>query len=113
MATITLNEKTYPVRPLTRGEIKRLRQSGLYITQINGTDNQDMAEAAIDAVLDMVVGEKAVENLPNPDANRLYIAIIEATYGSVAAEKNSLRSGTGTATRSAENTATPAARPPH
>lgn len=93
------------IRPLTRGEIKKLRAAGLYVTQLSGEDDRDRAEESIDAVLEMVIGPEAAAALPNPEANRIYLAVLAATYGSTDAEKNSSRSGTGTATRSEPDTA--------
>jgi hypothetical protein len=97
------------VRPLTRGEIKQLRADGLYVTQIAGSDDADRAEDAIDATLALVFGAAAVETMPNPVANKLYLDIITETSGRPDDEKNSSGSGSGTATRSESNIAAHAA----
>lgn len=90
---ITINDKTFNIRSLTRGEVKAQKKAGLSI----GSLTPENADEYMDTVLNTVLGEDAVDNLPNPDAMKLYKAIITATYGGGEDEKNSLSSGDGTA----------------
>lgn len=90
---IIINDKTFTIRPLTRGEVKAHKKAGLSI----GSLTAENADDYMDTVLNTVFGEELVNNLPNPDAMKLYKAIITATYGGGEDEKNSLSSGDGTA----------------
>jgi len=99
---------TYVPRALTRGELRELRRDGLAISQVAAAGDEAVADEAVDRTLAMVYGAAAVDAMPNPLARKLYLAVIEATYGSADDEKNSLRSGNGPATRSEATTAAPA-----
>ena len=90
---ISINDKTFNIRPLTRGEVKAQKKAGLSI----GSLTAENADDYMDAVLNAVLGEELVDKLPNPEAVQLYKAIVTATYGRGDDEKNSLSSGDGTA----------------
>lgn len=83
----TVTDKTFDIRPLTRGEIKTLRQRGLNIANLS----PDNADDAIDAVLEMALGAQAAEidGLPNSAALELFKAIVEETYSVGESAKNS------------------------
>ncbi len=80
-----INGIPFEIRPLTRGEIKSLRKKGLNIMNLS----QDLADDAIDEILEMVLRERTAEidAMPNACTLELCRAIIELTYGGEA-EKN-------------------------
>lgn len=76
----------FEIRPLTRKEIKALREQGVDIFNFEG----DRAIYNVDPVLDTVFpGNKKAEELAFPDAAKVYQAIIGATLGVEEEEKNS------------------------
>lgn len=76
----------FPIRPLKRGEIKKLRAEGLDIFSSDG----EQALRNVDPVLDLVFpGDPKVDDLDYPDAAKLFWAIIGATLGAEPEVKNS------------------------
>lgn len=90
---VSLDEK-YNLRPLTRGEFKKLRKEGLSLAKMDKLD-PDVAEDLIDRVIDMVMRERAAEldGEANTTTHQVFQRIVELTYGNEASEKNSSTPG--------------------
>ncbi|MEW6263383.1 MAG: hypothetical protein AB1641_09915 [Thermodesulfobacteriota bacterium] len=84
---ITLSGQTFAIRPLTRGEVKQLREKGYLSGDLQGEE----ADLAADVILNVVMGSRAldVDNLPFRDANTIITEILNLTFGNVESEKNS------------------------
>lgn len=77
---------TFKVRPLTRGEIRKLREQGVDIFNFDS----EAALRNIDPILDMVFpGNLNLDNLPFQEATLVYRAIMEETFGTEDEVKNS------------------------
>jgi len=88
MPEITINDVTFPIRPLKRHEVKALKKNGFTLGAING----DQVDNAMDAVFDLVLTPEqinAIDQFDNPDALRIWNAILRATWGNDAETKNS------------------------
>jgi hypothetical protein len=93
-AEIGLDEK-YGLRSLTRGELKALRKEKISLAKIDRLD-PDAAEEVVDRIVATVMGD-AADDLPNPDALKIFVRIIELTYGDEKSEKNSSGPGVSSA----------------
>lgn len=82
-----IGDKTFTVRPLTRGEIKSLRAAGFNLNNLT----IEQANDAVDAVIDMVYSDMidAIDQLPMPDVLSLFRATLEESYGRGESAKNS------------------------
>jgi hypothetical protein len=87
MRTKTFNNHEFDIRPLKRGEVKKLRKDGLNLAALP----VDRADEAMDLVFEIVFDDAdlaAIDELDNPHAMELWYAVIEETYGSKAEEGN-------------------------
>ena len=103
---VTSTGSELPVRPLTRAEVRELRQAKLYpLTQEN-------LDACIERVMEAVLNpaERAeLDSLPWREGARYFHEVMRETFGARDEEKNSSTSGSGTeAPSGAETTAGPA-----
>lgn len=90
---ITSKQTPLPVRPLTRAEVRGLREANLYPV------NQENLDRTIDAVMEAVLSpaERAeIEALPWKEGARFFHEVMKETFGAADEEKNSPPSGTGT-----------------
>jgi hypothetical protein len=79
---------TIEVQPLTRKEIRDLKQHGLGSFGFDPPKDHAKAEEAFDAVLDSQFDSGFLDCLPNPDVKALFLAIIAETYSVGVEEKN-------------------------
>jgi len=92
-------EQSFDVRPLKRGEVKKLKADGLDINNLT----PENADDCLDRVFDMIFDDRDIERideLPNPDALTIWRAILKESFGSKEEEKNLKRSGVGEQTKS-------------
>lgn len=80
-------KKEFNIRPLTRGEIKKLRSEGFDVFSFDG----EQSLRNMDPVLDLVFPPPSakIDALPFPKAADVYRAIIGATLGTEEEVKNS------------------------
>lgn len=101
----TICGRTFNVRPLTRGEVKSLRKEhGCNLMALA----PDKAEEAMDRVFEMEFNEEEIafiDKKENPEALKLWKAVLAETYGSQGEEKNSSASGDGSQTEPGRDTA--------
>lgn len=81
------------IRPLTRGEIRQLRDLGFRLTALTRDDVED----AMDATLCFLFPEADVDRMSNPEAMELFHTVIDLTYPAPEEKevKNSSTSGAG------------------
>jgi hypothetical protein len=99
---VTSTGSALPVRPLTRAEVRELREAKLY-----PLDPQNL-DPCIDAVMRKILNpaELAVlDALPWADGTKYFHEVMRETFGSRDEEKNSSRSGAGTPTPDGSPTA--------
>ncbi len=87
MRTIEVNGQSFDVRPLKRGEVKQLRKAGFNLVALD----PPTAEDAMDAVFELIFTPdqiSAIDALDNPDALKVWSAVLVETYGSRGEEKN-------------------------
>lgn len=87
MRTITINNKEFDIRSLSRGELKELRHRGFNILALTAENLDD----GIDAVFEMMFEPEeiaAIDAMENKQAGQLWAAIIAETYGAPDEEKN-------------------------
>jgi hypothetical protein len=93
------------IRALTRAEIRAGREYGLgYAGPALSMENFD---AALDYCLGCLFGQDRLDELPNPDLQALFRALIAETWGAPGEEKNSSRSGSESQTAIDETPAPP------
>jgi hypothetical protein len=99
---VTSTGSVLPVRPLTRAEVRELRQAKLYpLTQEN-------LDACIERVMEAVLNpaERAeLDSLPWREGARYFHEVMRETFGARDEEKNSSTSGAGTPTAGGSPTA--------
>ena len=83
------NGKVQEVRPLTRGEIRSLKEFGIGLASFDVP--RDRYDETTDAVLATQIDN--IEDLAAPDSRKLFQEIFAETYGSPDEEKNSSPSG--------------------
>jgi hypothetical protein len=85
--------ETWPLRGLTRGEVKKLRAEGIDLARLDAGN----ADEAVDRVVALVLSPDLVGELddrPCSETMRVFQAILEETYGFAGEEKNSPAPGT-------------------
>ncbi|BBO92051.1 hypothetical protein [Desulfosarcina ovata] len=88
MRTVTLGSNDFDVRPLKRKEVKQLRKDGITLVNLDPAKGEE----AMDRVFDMVFTPDqiaVIDELDNPDALKLWSAVLKETYGAQDEEKNS------------------------
>lgn len=88
MREIKVSDQLFEIRPLKRKEVKQLRRDGFNLANLD----PESGEEAMDRVFDMVFTPDQlalIDDLDNPDALKLWGAVLAETYGSPAEEKNS------------------------
>lgn len=84
---VAIGDLTFDCRALTRGEIKKLRADG---HNVFADDGAEVLRGTMDAVLDIVFPDNAeLDNLPFPDALKVYQGVFAATLGREEEVKNS------------------------
>ncbi|MCP3943226.1 MAG: hypothetical protein GY710_17300 [Desulfobacteraceae bacterium] len=99
MKTIPIDNRNIPVRPLTRGEIKELKEYGFTIFGCAPT--LETADESVEKVFNFVLHEddiKYLDTLPNRNSVAVWKEIIKETYGAEEEEKNSQGTSDGTST---------------
>jgi hypothetical protein len=97
---ITLGGRDISFRGLTRREVKRLKADGFNLNNLYPEQLDD----AVDAVFSLVMDQEDIDYLDDcvaQDALKAWRAVMDATFGSKAAEKNSSAPGNGAPTKSA------------
>lgn len=87
MRTIEIDTHKYEIRALKRKEVKQLRKNGYILTALD----PKTAEDAMDIVFEMVFTSEQltqIDEMPNPDALKLWSGILKETYGAPDEEKN-------------------------
>ncbi len=102
MRKVIIGEKTIEVRPLTRGEIKKLKPLGYSCLAChpNFDDPDAVVEEALKAMLDQETIEY-LDDFPAADTRKVWKELLAETYGNKEEEKNSSSTGGGTTTASA------------
>jgi len=88
---VNLDEK-YNLRPLKRGEIKRFKAKGFFLKSIDKLDS-DKQDEFIDMVNEAVIGDLD-DDLTVAEGLKVFLRIVELTYGDE--EKNFSMPGAGT-----------------
>lgn len=100
MREITLSDgKTYAIYPLTRKQMRAMADLGVSVRGIQPAAGQ--FDATFDAVLSTQADLAVIDDLPFPDQQQLFLAVVAETWGSEAEEKNSSGSGPKDQTRNA------------
>jgi len=87
MREIEINKKSFNVRGLTRGEIKKLRKDGINLVTLT----RENADEVVDKVFGLVFDAETVDvidDMPNSAAMELWQAVLKETYGAWDEEKN-------------------------
>lgn len=91
MRKVTLsNSEEIDVKPLTYGQIKKLKDYGFSMIQC-GITIENVGEAC-EAVVEMALG-RIDDGMSVTDIRKIFRAVIDETYGSEDEEKNSCPSG--------------------
>lgn len=88
MGMIEINGVEFPVRALKRREVKALKKKGFTIGAITGA----LVDDAMDEVFALVLTSDQIEMIDgfdNPDAIKMWNAILRLTWGGDAETKNS------------------------
>lgn len=85
-------DETYSLRPLKRGDLKRFKAKGFFISGIDKME-PDKQDEFIDMVNEAVMGE-AADELTVAEGVKVFMRIVELTYGDE--EKNFSMPGAGT-----------------
>jgi len=96
MSEITVSQKKFSVRSLTRGEIKSLKNCGY--TYFGCLPTIEQANDAIDKVFKMQFTNKELlflDKCTNKEARSLWEEILKETYGAKDEEKNSQSTSDG------------------
>lgn len=102
MRTVTIDGKDFQIRPLKRKEIKKLKADGFNLAALKAEKADDAMEAVFEMVFD-VDERRAIDEITQPQALRLWKSVLMETYGSGDEEKNSSRSGSGSRTDKESN----------
>ncbi len=97
MTTITINGKEFKVRPLTRGEIKSLKDCGY--TYNSCVPTIEKANDALDKAFEIQFSKDEVtflDDCTNKQGIKLWNEILKETYGAKEEEKNSDSTSSGT-----------------
>ncbi len=97
MRTVTIDGQDFEIRPLKRKEIKQLKANGFNLAALKAEKADDAMEAVFEMVFD-VDERRAIDEMIQSQALKLWKAVLMETYGSGDEEKNSSRSGTGSRT---------------
>jgi len=87
MREIEINKKSFNVRGLTRGQIKKLRKDGINLVTLT----RENADEVVDKVFGLVFDAETVDvidDMPNSAAMELWQAVLKETYGAWDEEKN-------------------------
>lgn len=90
MEIIEINGRSFEIHPLTRGQIKELKDFGFSYFACRPT--LDQANEAMDAAFDIVLSDEDksfLDDLPVKDSFSIWKAILAETYGGGDDEKNS------------------------
>jgi hypothetical protein len=119
MRQININGQTFEVRSLRRAEInkKQFRQLGygrfVFTPELGDGDTQERLAEIMDVALLAVLGQEGCAAVDAAGGVRglqaAWRAIVDETYGTAGAEKNSSGAGSGSATPGAATTAPHAA----
>ncbi len=97
MATIKIKKRKITVRPLTRGEIKKLKDCGY--TYFGCMPSFDQANDALDKAFKIQLSKEDLvflDTCTNKDARKVWEEILKETYGAKDEEKNSESTSSGT-----------------
>ncbi len=109
MEIVTISDRKFEINPLTRGQIKKLKEFGF--TYFNCTPSLEQAHESLDAVFDMVLTEDEIQFIdarPNRDAIKIWKAVLAETYGGGSDEGNSNGTSDGSTTETESSTVTAA-----
>ena len=101
MEIVEINGRAFEIHPLTRGQIKELKDCGF--SYFACRPSLEQANDAMDEVFDLVLSsdEKAfLDDLPVKESFAIWKAILAETYGGGADEKNSNGTSDGGLTKS-------------
>ena len=107
MEKVLIADKEFFVYPLTRGQIRRLKEFGF--SNFLCRPSIDQASDAMDAVFDLVLSETEkdfLDDRPIKDSFTIWKAILSETYGGGDDEKNLNGTSDGGSTEIESNTAT-------
>ena len=100
MRDIQINNFTFNVRSLTRGELKELRAAGFNLAALEVAN----ADEAVDLAFELMFSDEQISNidaLDYQDSLKIWNSILSETYGDQGEEKNLSESGPGTQTPTA------------
>jgi hypothetical protein len=87
--TVTIGDKAFAVRGLTRREVKEFRSNGVNFGNLNALGDEKREEVA-DQIFKLAgVDVDAVDQLVYRDAQKVFLAIMEETFLTPDQEKNS------------------------
>lgn len=86
MREVTIEGKTFEVRPLKRREVKELRKQGFKMERID----QDKMEDHLDTILEMIFPGRIAEldELAPKHVNHIFEHILKESFGARDEEKN-------------------------
>ena len=88
MQEVIVDGRPIPVRPLTRREVRELRDQGVNLAELSPGQVFEVVETVTDLVLDEE--QRAfLDDRGFPESRAIYMAVLKETFGDPEAEKNS------------------------
>ena len=86
MRELTIEGKTFTIRPLKRKEMKALKKQGFNLAKLDPETMDDH----LDQILEMVLPGRLeeIDDLPPKATNDIFSAILKESYGDKTEEKN-------------------------
>jgi hypothetical protein len=87
MREVTIEGKTFSVRPLKRSEMKSLKKQGFILGKMEPESMDDWLDKIMEMALPGRLDE--IDDLPPKAANMIFEAVLKESYGDKNEEKNS------------------------